>query len=163
GIVLRYTAEWRKTVRRMGRWVDFDHDYETMDPTYMESIWWVFHRIWEQGWIYEGFKVMPYCPRCATPLSNFETAQGYQDVQDPASPGRSRGRDEGAHRAGARAPRLVLAWTTTPWTLPSNLALGVGADIPYVRLRAAGAEYLLARERLPHYAHELEGAEVVAE
>ena len=84
GIVLRYTREWREIVTRMGRWVDFDHDYKTMDPAYMESIWWVFKSLWDKGLIYEGNKILPYCPRCATPLSNFETNQGYEDVQDPA-------------------------------------------------------------------------------
>ncbi len=158
GIVLRYVAEWRKTVRRMGRWVDFDNDYKTMDPEYMESIWWAFKTIWDLGWIYEGYKVMPYCPRCATPLSNFETAQGYQNVQDPAITVRFRVAAEAAAARGATAPLYVLAWTTTPWTLPSNLALAVGADISYVRVRAGDVEYILARDRMAAYAKELDAA-----
>ena len=83
-IVLRYTAEWEKTVTRMGRWVDFDRDYKTMDPSFMESIWWVFNSLWDKGLIYEGRKILPCCPRCSTPLSNFETNQGYKEVKDPA-------------------------------------------------------------------------------
>ena len=161
GIVLRYTAEWRKTVRRMGRWVDFDHDYKTMDPNYMESIWWVFKNIWDQGLVYEGFKVMPYCPRCATPLSNFETAQGYQDVQDPAITVRFRATPAAQRQLGAELPVYFLAWTTTPWTLPSNLALAVGPEIDYVRLRHGDAEYVLARERLAAYEKEFGTGEVV--
>jgi isoleucyl-tRNA synthetase len=151
GIVLRYVAEWRKTVRRMGRWVDFDNDYKTMDPSYMESIWWVFRSIWDRGLIYEGFKVMPYCPRCATPLSNFETTLGYVDVQDPAITVRFRASTAAAAELGATAPLFFLAWTTTPWTLPSNLALAVGPDIEYARVRAGGLEYVLARDRVAAY------------
>jgi isoleucyl-tRNA synthetase len=161
GIVLRYTGEWRKTVRRMGRWVDFDDDYKTMDPEYMETIWWVFHSLWERGLVYEGFKVMPYCPRCATPLSNFETAQGYVDVQDPAITVAFRAGEDAARALGAKRPLRFLAWTTTPWTLPSNLALAVGPDIEYVRVRAGDAEYVLAHDRLPAYAKVLVDTEVL--
>ncbi|HPO50678.1 MAG TPA: class I tRNA ligase family protein, partial [Spirochaetota bacterium] len=82
--VLRYTKEWEKTVDRMGRWVDFKNSYRTMDLHYMESIWQVFKTLWDKGLIYEGFKILPYCNRCTTPLSNFETNQGYKDTQDPA-------------------------------------------------------------------------------
>jgi isoleucyl-tRNA synthetase len=162
GIVLRYTAEWRKTVRRMGRWVDFDHDYKTMDPDYMESIWWVFRRLWDQELIYEGFKVMPYCPRCATPLSNFETAQGYRDVTDPAITVRLRARPETERALGARHPLYFMAWTTTPWTLPSNLGLAVGAEVEYVRVEDGEAEYVLARDRAAAYWKDLRGADAAA-
>ncbi len=148
GIVLRYVAEWRKTVRRMGRWVDFEHDYKTMDASYMESIWWVFKQLWDQALVYEGFKVMPYCPRCATPLSNFETAQGYVEVQDPALTVRFRATETAAKALGATRPLSFLAWTTTPWTLPSNLALAVGPEIQYVRVHDGDEEFVLARERL---------------
>ncbi|MFQ5600884.1 MAG: isoleucine--tRNA ligase [Candidatus Krumholzibacteriia bacterium] len=161
GIVLRYVTEWRKTVRRMGRWVDFDNDYKTMDPSYMESIWWVFKQIWDKGLIYEGFKVMPYCPRCATPLSNFETAQGYQDVQDPAISVRFRAHPQAEEALGAAHPLYFLAWTTTPWTLPSNLALAVGEDIPYVRVLDDGEEYVLARDRVSVYWKNPEDVEVL--
>jgi len=143
GIVLRYTKEWRQVVSRMGRWVDFDHDYKTMDPAYMESIWWVFKSLWDKGLVYEGQKILPYCPRCSTPLSNFETNQGYQDVVDPAVTIRFKVR--GAERT------YILAWTTTPWTLPSNMALAVGRDIAYVKVNDNGDTYYLAKERLPVY------------
>jgi isoleucyl-tRNA synthetase len=142
-IVLRYTREWREVVTRMGRWVDFDHDYKTMDPSYMESIWWVFKRLWDQGLIYEGRKVLPYCPRCSTPLSNFETNQGYLDVQDPAITVR--------FKVEGQPNTYILAWTTTPWTLPSNMALAVGAEIAYVRVKDGDDAYILAKERLPAY------------
>ena len=121
GIVLRYTKEWEQVVERIGRWVDFEHGYRTMDRDYMESIWWVFKQLWDKGLVYEGHKILPYCPRCATPLSNFEANQGYKDVQDPSVTVRFKSNQE---------PNLFfLAWTTTPWTLPSNMALAVGPDV----------------------------------
>ena len=159
GIVQRYVGEWRKTVRRMGRWVDFDNDYKTMDPEYMESIWWVFRNIWDQDLIYEGFKVMPYCPRCATPLSNFETAQGYMDVQDPAITVAFAASAETQQAFATSAPLFFLAWTTTPWTLPSNLALAAGAAIEYLRVAHAGREYILAAERLSSLWNKKDGVE----
>jgi len=142
-IVLRYTSEWRDIVTRMGRWVDFDRDYKTMEPSYMESIWWVFKRLWDEGLIYEGHKILPYCPRCATPLSNFETNQGYEDVTDPAVTVR--------FRIAGRENAYILAWTTTPWTLPSNLALAVGEDIAYARVEDKGDVYYMAADRVPAY------------
>ena len=142
-IVLRYTREWRATVTRMGRWVDFDNEYKTMDPSYMESIWWVFKSLWEKDLIYQGEKILPYCPRCATPLSNFETNQGYMDVTDPAITVRFALTDE--------PNAFILAWTTTPWTLPSNMALAVGPDIAYVRVVEKDAVYYLAKDRLSAY------------
>ena len=142
-IVLRYTREWREVVTRMGRWVDFDHDYKTMDPAYMESIWWVFKALWEKGLVYEGHRVVPYCPRCTTPLSNFETNQGYADVQDPAVTIRFKVEGEPA--------TYVLAWTTTPWTLPSNMALAVGQDIVYLKIRDGEVVYYLAKDRVAAY------------
>ncbi|MFO7534219.1 MAG: isoleucine--tRNA ligase [Kiritimatiellia bacterium] len=142
-IVLRYTREWREIVTRMGRWVDFDHDYKTMDPAFMESIWWVFKSLWDKGLVYEGSKVLPYCPRCSTPLSNFETNQGYQDVQDPAITIR--------FKVEGRPNLHLLAWTTTPWTLPSNMALAVGPEIAYLRVKDGADEYILAKERLTAY------------
>jgi isoleucyl-tRNA synthetase len=140
GIVLRYTKEWEQIVERIGRWVDFHHGYRTMDLAYMESIWWVFRQLWDKGLVYEGHKIMWYCPRCATPLSNFEVNQGYQEVEDPAITVRFRDLD---------APDTwFLAWTTTPWTLPANLALTVGPDIDYVEVRDGDASYLLAEALL---------------
>ncbi len=143
GIVLRYTKEWEAVVRRMGRWVDFTRGYRTMDMGYMESIWWVFKRLWEDGLIYEGYKILPYCPRCSTPLANFEANLGYMDVEDPAITIRLQSVDD---------PRLFfLAWTTTPWTLPSNMGLAVGPDIDYVTVKDKDSRYVLAESRLAAY------------
>jgi isoleucyl-tRNA synthetase len=141
-IVLRFTAEWRKTVRRMGRWVDFDRDYKTMDPNYMESIWWVFSQLWERDLVYRGYTVQPYCPRCSTPLSNFEVNQGYRDVQDPSITVRFPAAGDGDART------YFLVWTTTPWTLPANLGLAVGSDIDYVLVADGQDRYWLARDRV---------------
>ncbi len=144
GIVLRYTAEWRRIVTRMGRWVDFDNDYKTMDPDYMETIWWVFKRLWEKGLVYQGHYILPYSPALATPLSNFEVnLGGYQDVDDPAITVR--------FRLNERENTFILAWTTTPWTLPSNLALAVGGEIPYVEIQDGDNRYILAEARLGSY------------
>ncbi|MDD4817887.1 MAG: isoleucine--tRNA ligase [Victivallaceae bacterium] len=142
-IVLRYTAEWEKIVGRMGRFVDFRGGYRTMDCSFMESIWWVFRQLWDKGLIYEGYRILPYCPRCSTPLSNFEANQGYKDVVDPAITIRFKVKDQ--------ADTYLVAWTTTPWTLPSNLALAVGADIDYVKIRDNGVFYIMAKSRMGAY------------
>ena len=154
GIVLRYTSEWREVVTRMGRWVDFDHDYKTMDPDYMETIWWVFKRLWEKGLVYEGHYILPYSPALATPLSNFEVnLGGYHDVDDPAVTVRFELVD--------RPRTYILAWTTTPWTLPSNLALAAGADITYVTVQDGEDRYILAEELLHKFYKEDAEYEVV--
>ncbi len=143
-IVLRYVKEWRKIVTRMGRWVDFDNDYKTMDPDYMESIWWVVKQLWDKGLLYEGFYILPYCPRCSTVLSNHElNLGGYQDVHDPAITVKFRLKEE--------PDTYILAWTTTPWTLPSNLALALGPEIVYVKVKDGQEHYILAKERLSAY------------
>ncbi len=142
-IVLRYTGEWRNIVERTGRWVDFEHGYRTMDLDYMESIWWVFKQLWDKKLVYEGHKIMWYCPRCATPLSNFEVNQGYIEVVDPAITIRFADLE--------RENTFYLAWTTTPWTLPANLALTVGPDIDYVEVEDDGNRYLLAAALLKVY------------
>lgn len=123
GIVQRYASQWQDVIRRCGRWVDFDNDYKTMDVDYMESIWWVFKSVWDKGLIYEGHKCMPFCPRCSTPLSNFEVQQAYADVKDLAITVR--------FSLDGHENTSFLAWTTTPWTLPSNMALTVGPDLDY--------------------------------
>lgn len=143
GIVLRYTKEWEEVVKRMGRWVDFEGGYRTMDLDYMESIWWVFRNLWDQGLIYEGYKILPYCPRCATPLSNFEANQGYAEVTDPAITVRFK--VKGAEHT------YLLAWTTTPWTLPSNMALAVGPNIDYVKIKDEDNFYIMAKARVGAY------------
>jgi isoleucyl-tRNA synthetase len=142
-IVLRYTEEWEHIVERTGRWVDFEKGYRTMDRDYMESIWWVFKQLWDKGLVYEGHKIMWYCPRCATPLSNFEVNQGYEEVEDPAITVRFKvfGDDN----------RYFLAWTTTPWTLPANLALTVGPEIDYVEVADGDARYILGADLVPVY------------
>jgi isoleucyl-tRNA synthetase len=151
-MVLTYVSEWRKTVTRMGRWVDFDNDYKTMDPSYMESVWWVFKQLWDKGRIYKSYRIMPYSYKLTTPLSNFEANSNYKQVQDPAVTVAFRVRS-GAERLGIEGPLELLAWTTTPWTLPANLALCVGPDIDYVSAKAAGSDitYILAEARLPEY------------
>lgn len=144
-IVLRYTSEWEKTVTRMGRWVDFERDYKTMDRSFMESVWWVFKQLWDQGLVYEGFKVLPYSTGVATPLSNFEASLNYKEVQDPAITVVFPLLDE--------PNTSFLAWTTTPWTLPSNLALCVGPEIAYaeVKDKKTGKHYIMAEARLAAY------------
>ncbi|MBR6241852.1 MAG: isoleucine--tRNA ligase [Lentisphaeria bacterium] len=143
GIVLRYTKEWETIVKRMGRWVDFRNGYRTMDMNYMESIWWVFRQLWDKGLIYEGYKILPYCARCSTPLSNFEANQGYKEVTDPAITIRFRLKDD--------PETSILAWTTTPWTLPSNMALATGPDIDYVKVKDGDDKFILAESRLHAY------------
>ncbi|HEX3816071.1 MAG TPA: isoleucine--tRNA ligase [Mycobacteriales bacterium] len=145
--VLRYTREFQEYVTRQARWVDFEHGYKTLDLSYMESVLWAFGRLYEKGLIYEGFRVLAYCWRCETPLSNSETKldDAYRDREDTTV---------------TVAFELVsgdrlLVWTTTPWTLPSNLALAVGADIDYAVVEQAGTRYVVAESRLADYADEL--------
>lgn len=147
-IVLRYASEWRETVERMARWIDFDNDYKTMDLTFMESVWWVFDQLWKKGLIYEGVKVMPYSWRVSTPLSNFEANLNYKDTQDPSVT---------VKFALTSEPNTsILAWTTTPWTLPSNLALCAGPNLNYVCLQLHGSEekYWICEGRLSAYFEE---------
>ncbi|GAA1230783.1 isoleucine--tRNA ligase [Prauserella halophila] len=153
--VLRYTAEWQDYVTRQARWVDFDNDYKTLDVTYMESVIWAFKRLWDKGLVYEGYRVLPYCWRDETPLSNHELRMDddvYQSRQDPAVTigYRVEGNDselDGAH---------LLIWTTTPWTVPSNLATAVHPDVDYVQVADAdGRRFVLAEARLGAYEKEL--------
>jgi isoleucyl-tRNA synthetase len=151
--VLRYTAEWERYVTRQARWVDFENDYKTLDLDYMESVMWAFKTLWDKGLVYEGFKVLAYCWRCETPLSNTETRMDdvYFDRQDPALTVGFELVDE----SGAPTGEVLLAWTTTPWTLPANLALAVGADIEYAVVDHGGKRLILATARLEHYAADL--------
>jgi isoleucyl-tRNA synthetase len=141
-IVKRYSQEWKKTVRRVGRWVDMENSYFTMDISFMQSVWWVFKELWKKGLIYEGYKVVPYSTGISTPLSNFEANLNYKDVQDPAI--------TVAFSLIGQENVSILAWTTTPWTLPSNLALAVGQEIEYVRVKekSSGKFYILAEKLL---------------
>jgi len=152
--VLQYTNEWRAYVNRQARWVDFDNDYKTLDLDYMESVMWAFKQLWDKGLIYEGFRVLAYCWRCETPLSNTETRMDdvYRDRQDPAV----------TVWFQLDSGERILAWTTTPWTLPSNLALAVGPDIEYSVVALEGERYIVASARLEAYAAQLDGGEVVA-
>lgn len=148
-IVLRYTSEWKKTIERMGRWVDFSKTYKTMDTPFMESVWWVFSELYQKGLVYEGFKVMPFSMKLGTPLSNFEANLNYKDVDDPSIVVALEKADEpGVY---------LLAWTTTPWTLPSNLALMVGPNHTYVKVKSDGKQYILAKALLKnHFEEEVE-------
>ena len=150
--VLRYTHEWRDYVTRQARWVDFDHDYKTLDLPYMESVMWAFKQLHERGLVYEGFRCLPYCWNDETPLSAHELRMDedvYQSRRDPAV------------TVGCRLEtgELALVWTTTPWTLPSNLAIAVHSDLDYVVVESDTTgrpeRYLLAEARLPAYAREL--------
>ncbi len=144
-IVLRYTREWRETVDRMARWVDFENDYKTMDIDFMESVWWVFKRLWDKELIYEGMKVVPYSWRVSTPLSNFEANLNYKDIQDPSVTLR--------FKSNGRENLYFLAWTTTPWTLPANMSLCVGSKLTYCEIRdkKSGDCYLLTKNRIETY------------
>jgi isoleucyl-tRNA synthetase len=154
-IVLRFAGEWRKTVERMGRWADMENDYKTMNPEFMESVWWAFKELWDKGLVYQGKKVVPYSWRLTAPLSNFEASQNYKSVQDIAAtvllP-----LDEAPGEA-------LVAWTTTPWTLPANLSLAVNPDFTYVKFpllnpaAKGGVKFAwVLRERAEAYAKELD-------
>ena len=143
-IVGRYVAQWRRTITRLGRWVDFDNDYKTMDAWYMESLWWVVKALWDRGLIYQGHKIMPVSTALETPLSNFEASANYMEVQDPAVTVLLKLGDEDAY---------LSVWTTTPWTLPSNLAVCVNAGLGYVKAwdAASGKHIYFAESRLAAY------------
>lgn len=141
-IVMTYSKEWRNIVGRFGRWIDFDNDYKTMDCKYMESVWWTFKQIFDKGLVYRGSRIMPFSTACNTVLSNFEAGSNYKDVTDPAiiitfpleeDPNTS-----------------VIAWTTTPWTLPSNLALAINPTFTYLKIVDEDKQkvYILAESRL---------------
>jgi isoleucyl-tRNA synthetase len=154
-IVQRYTKEWEKTVNRMGRWVDFKDIYRTMDKDFMESVWWVFGQLFGKGLVYEGYKVMPFSAALGTPLSNFEANLNYKDVEDPSL--------TLSFQLVSDPKTQLLVWTTTPWTLPSNLALAVGSEIDYVKIKELKSEthYILAESRLSTYFKEPSEYEIV--
>jgi isoleucyl-tRNA synthetase len=141
-IVQRYSTEWKASVRRIGRWVDMENAYFTMDVNFMESVWSVFKRLWDQGLVYEGYKVVKYSVGLSSPLSNFEANLNYKDVQDPAI--------TVSFPVDGEPDTHFLAWTTTPWTLPSNLGLAVGPDLDYVLVKDpdSGRKYYLAQALL---------------
>ncbi|XP_034724787.1 isoleucine--tRNA ligase, cytoplasmic [Etheostoma cragini] len=141
-IVMRYSIEWETSVTRMGRWIDFKNDYKTLYPWFMETVWWVFRQLYDKGLVYQGVKVMPFSTACNTPLSNFEAHQNYKDVQDPSV-------IVNFPLVGNEDVALI-AWTTTPWTLPSNLALCVNPEFLYVKVKDNSTEktYILMEARL---------------
>ncbi len=143
--VFWYVEEWKKTVSRMWRWVDIENSYKTMDKNFMESVWWVYKSLYDKWLIYEGHRVVPYCPRCTTPLSNFEVNQGYKDKQDKTLTVK--------FKVVWNENKYILAWTTTPWTLMTNLWLAVWADIMYSEIidNKTWETYILASERLKDY------------
>ena len=152
--VVKYTEQWKTTISRFGRWVDWDRQYYTMDRDFMESVWWVFSELFRKGLVYRSYKVVPYSPRITAVLSNFEANQNYKETQDPALTVKFKALDEDAY---------FLAWTTTPWTLVSNLALCVGPEITYVKIRdhESNQHYYLAESRLAAvYKQNKKGAEL---
>ncbi len=140
-VVFKHRGDFERMHHRIGRWAGFDDTYATLDQDYMESVWWVFGEIYKKGLVYQGFKSLPYCPRCATPLSNFEMNDGYKDdVMDPSFYVKFKLRDEDAY---------MLAWTTTPWSLPGNVALAVQAEADYATVEVKGhGRLILAKDRL---------------
>lgn len=158
--VLEYVGEWKKVMRRFGRWADMENAYRTMDRDFMESVWWVFKELWDKGLIYESYRTMHICPRCETTLSQSEVAEGYKDVKDLAVTAKFELIDEPG--------TYVLAWTTTPWTLPGNVALAVNKDIEYVTIEkkdegvGALVRFIVAKNRLKNIFGE-EGYSVVDE
>ncbi|HNW33360.1 MAG TPA: class I tRNA ligase family protein, partial [Candidatus Ozemobacteraceae bacterium] len=138
--VFKYESEWRRMVTRGGFWIDMEDPYVTCTDNYIETVWWILSRFWEKGLLYEGHKVVPYCPRCGTALSSHEVAQGYDEVEDPSVFVRFKVKGE--------ENTFFLVWTTTPWTLTSNVALAVGKDIEYVRVKHDGQTLIMAKARL---------------
>ncbi len=156
--VWKYEKEWEKLTERIGFWLDLEHAYVTYHTEYVESVWWALKQIWDKGWLYQGYRVVPYCARCGTSLSSHEVAQGYEDVEDPSvyvrfpllgrrTPGPAEptappleGLDP---TAAGNLPVSLLVWTTTPWTLPSNTAVAANPDVDYVALIPEGDQEIL--------------------
>ncbi|GMQ95368.1 MAG: hypothetical protein BMS9Abin13_481 [Patescibacteria group bacterium] len=138
--VLRYDNDWKRIIRRVGRWVDMEEGYRTMDASYTESIWWAFKTLHDKGLIYKGYKVMHICPRCETTLANTEVALGYKDITDISVTVK--------FELVSEPGTYVLAWTTTPWTLPGNVALAVHSEIKYAKVRIGEENFIVAVEKL---------------
>ena len=158
--VFRYVAKWRELTEKLGYWLDMDNPYITLTNDYIESVWWSLKQFWEAGLLYQAHKVVPYCARCGTPLSSHEVAQGYKAVDDPSVYVKMRLTDE--------ENTSLLVWTTTPWTLPSNVAVAVGANFSYVAVESDGEVLILAEELLdtvfegtPKVIRKMSGAELV--
>ncbi len=160
--VLGYAGEWEKIIQRIGRWADMKNAYKTMDNEYIESVWWAFKQMWDKGLIYEGEKILMYCPRCSTPLAKSEIAMGdsYQKIKDDTITIKFELEEKFKEK-----PVYALAWTTTPWTLPSNLALTVNPKMDYVYLedKADGTIYLLGKELVSKYFKEEKEYKIIKE
>lgn len=153
--VLRYESQWKEIIPRLGRWIDMDRPYKSMDPEFTESVWWGFKNFYDKDLAYEGFQSMHYCPRCETTLSNFEVNQGYKDITDISVYAKF----ELADQPGV----YLLAWTTTPWTLPGNVALAVSEGDAYAKFSYEGSQYIVAKELLSSVTEGIEGVEVLEE
>jgi len=143
--VWQYKEEWEKLTERIGFWLDMENPYITYDKDYVETLWWIFKKIYDRGFLYQGYKVVPQCPRCGTALSSHEVAQGYKAITEPSVYIKfkvTKGNDLAA------SGDFILSWTTTPWTLPGNVALAVGIDFAYVKVSQKGQNYILAKELL---------------
>jgi len=138
--VFHYKKEWDSLTERIGYWLDLDNPYITFTNEYIESVWWLLKQIWDKNLLYQGFKILPYCPRCETPISSHEVSQGYRDVKDPSIYVRI--------KLKSAENTYFLVWTTTPWTLISNVALAVNPHVEYIKLQANGDQYILAKERI---------------
>ncbi|MBQ1509801.1 MAG: isoleucine--tRNA ligase [Selenomonadaceae bacterium] len=152
--VWKYKGMWEEFSEVVGFWADMEHPYITYENDFIESEWWALKKIWEKGLLYKGHKVVPYCPRCGTPLSSHEVAQGYKDVKERSAMVKFKAKDEDAY---------FLAWTTTPWTLPSNLGLCVNPDVDYVKIKAADTVYYLAEALVDTVFEDVEGDREVLE
>ncbi len=144
--VWKYKREWEELSDRVGYWADMEHPYVTYDDNYIESEWWALKTIYEKGLLYKGFKIVPYCPRCGTALSSHEVAQGYKDVKEKSVVAK--------FALEGRKNTFFLAWTTTPWTLPSNVALCMNAAYDYAEINCGGETYILAKELIPNFFEE---------
>lgn len=152
-IVMKYASEWETIMTRVGRWIDFKNDYKTLYPWFMESVWWAFKELYNKGLVYQGVKVMPYSTACSTPLSNFEAGQNYKDVVDPAV----------VIAFPTKEGFSLLAWTTTPWTLPSNLALCVNPKLTYLKVKEKATNncYVLQENRFSAIFKNVDDFEIV--
>ncbi len=165
--VLMYANEWKKFIPRIGRWVNMEDDYRTMNPEFMESVWWVFKTLYDKGLIYEGYKSMHLCPRCETTLSNFEVSQNYKDIKDLSVTAKFKLKNP--EKLGLDKDTYILSWTTTPWTLPGNVALAVGENIKYTilhnnssvdrgikdgEMHLTPGYYIIATDRIPEITRE---------
>ncbi len=146
-VVMRYADEWKKIIPRVGRWVDMENDYKTMDTSYTESVWWAFKNLYDKNLVYKSFKSMHLCPHCETTLSNFEVNQGYKDITDLSVYVKFRVKSQKSKvESGDEEETYFLAWTTTPWTLPGNVALAVNKEVTYAKIKKDGQFFIMAKE-----------------